>query len=70
MVANQHECDIQDFCMHGLVPDYLNCVIARNVPTRALRSVSDHAEENGQMEQLCGGRPNHMEHLAKVCEIN
>ena len=27
--------------LHGLAPDYLNCAIARNAPTRALRSASD-----------------------------
>ena len=27
--------------LHGLAPDYLNCAIVRNAPTRALRSASD-----------------------------
>ena len=27
--------------LHGLAPDYLSCAIARNAPTRALRSASD-----------------------------
>ena len=53
--------------LHGLTPDYLSCAIARNGPSTAR---SNGAEKNGRKEQLCGGRPSHVEQLAKVYKIN
>ena len=54
--------------LHGLAPDYLNCAIARNAPTRALRSASDTTLLAVTVPRRtvgsCTGRSNHVEQLA------
>ena len=71
--------------LHGLAADYLNGALARNAATAATgyrgywrSAIGEYrntarctgAERNGRQKQLCGGRPNHVEQLAKVCELS
>ena len=42
--------------LHGLARDYVNCAIARNAPTRALRSASDATLHAVTVPMRTGGR--------------
>ena len=55
-------CKYMCMCVHGLVPDYLNCAIVRNAPILAFRSSRDGidtcremvgVDEKNEKGQLC-----------------